>query len=212
MTEQTQETPTPWDTVDPLIEVCTVNPMPETRAPRSEGRTPRAAGGIFTIPLICLGVGVIAACLLVPAADENRRLAYEQLRLEADLTQLQKQVETNEAFLQRIANDPTLAERLARRQMKMVPQGTAVLELKSQKPKSDMSPYSLVTVPPPAPMPPYRPIGGFIAGAVRHPKSQLYLIGAGMMMIACGLVMSRSCDPAKAQAEDASDLADDALS
>ena len=36
-------------------------------------------------------------------------------------------------FLKRVADDPTLAKHLARRQMKMVPQGTSVLELKSQK-------------------------------------------------------------------------------
>src|SRR5439155_24187119 len=109
------------------------------------------------------------------------------------LEQLYKQVETNDAFLHRVANDPTLSERLARRQMKMVPQGTAVLELKSQpKPPSDMSPFLLVTVPPPAPLPPYRPVAGFLADLCRHPKTQLYLIGASLLMIATGLVLSRS--------------------
>ena len=34
--------------------------------------------------------------------------------------------------------------------MRMVPQGTSVLELKSQKNEVDMSPFLLVTIPPPA--------------------------------------------------------------
>jgi hypothetical protein len=136
-------------------------------------------------------------CLLIPAADEVRRLAYERDRLKADLEQLQKQVTTNDAFLQRVANDPVLAERLARRQMKMVPEGTAVLALKASRrttPASaqDMSPFLLVTVPPPAPMPPYRPIGGVLSNACRHPKTQLYLIGGALMAIGSGLVLSRS--------------------
>lgn len=159
-------------------------------APTSSPRP--TAGGTFTIPALCLGIGMIAACLLIPAADENRRLGYERDQLHADLTQLQKQVQTNDAFLHRISTDPTLAERLALRQMKMIPAGTSTLELKSSKPSGDMSPFSLVTVPPPAPTPEYRPVGGLLANAVMHPKTQLYLIGAGMMMIACGLVMSRS--------------------
>ena len=153
------------------------------------------SGGAFTIPLICLGIGVIAMCLLIPAADEIRRLAYERDRLKADLEQLQKQVATNDSFLKRVATDPVLAERLARRQMKMVPEGTTVLDLKSLPQSTsaqDMSPFLLVTVPPPAPMPEYHPIGGVLANACRHPKTQLYLIGGSLMAIASGLVLSRS--------------------
>jgi hypothetical protein len=158
-------------------------------------RAPEPSGGGFTIPLICIGIGLIAMCLLIPAADENRRLVYEKARLEGDLEQLQKQVVTNDSFLHRVAGDATLAERLARRQMKMVPEGTAVLDLHSTQTRGELSPFLLVTVPPPAAMPPYRPVAGFLANACRHPKTQLYLIGASLMMIASGLVMSRSSPP-----------------
>ena len=195
--EQQEESPTPWDEVRPEIEVAVA--ASATGVTEHAASTIRpASGGAFTIPLICLGVGVIAMCLLIPAADEVRRLAYERDRLKADLEQLQKQVTTNDAFLNRVANDPVLAERLARRQMKMVPEGTAVLDLKGVNPtatatqQQEMSPFLLVTVPPPAPMPPYRPIGGVLANACRHPKTQLYLIGGSLMAIASGLVLSRS--------------------
>ncbi|HYO07645.1 MAG TPA: hypothetical protein VER17_01610 [Tepidisphaeraceae bacterium] len=219
--------PSPWDTVDPARDVTVVPaPLPVAEAPEPGPEVTREAdvdgggagapasppGGTFTIPLICLGVGLIALCLLIPAADEVRRLAYERDRLKADLEQLQKQVDTNSAFLQRVADDPTLAERLARRQMKMVPEGTQVLELKSQ-PKAgaaaDLSPFLLVTIPPPAPMPPYRPVGGFLASACRHPKTQLYLIGAALMMIACGLVMSKSDRPCAEEAPGEGSSVDD---
>jgi hypothetical protein len=196
------DAPTPWETVTPEVFVYQEPPAdPIVNAPTATDEDENAmspgtrSGGAFTIPLICLGVGVIAMCLLIPAADEVRQLAYERDRLKADLEQLQKQVSTNDAFLQRVANDPVLAERLARRQLKMVPEGTQVLDLKSVAAATstrDMSPFLLVTVPPPAPMPPYRPIGGVLANACRHPKTQLYLIGGSLMAIASGLVLSRS--------------------
>ncbi len=190
----------PWDTVTPEVEWTPV--VVEQGEVPAKKEAP-ASGGGFTIPLICLGIGLIAMCLLIPAADENRQLVYERARLQMDLDQLQKQAATNDAFLKRVANDPTLSERLARRQLKMVPQGTSVLELKSEKNNTaDMSPFLLVTVPPPAPLPPYQPVGGFLADLCRHPKTQLYLIGAGMMMVACGLVMSRSEPLSRDDAED----------
>ena len=180
------------EAVDPVV-------MEEKKADDAEPGS--CGGGLFTIPLLCLGLGIIACCVLIPAADENRRLAYERDKLQLDLDHLKNQAATNDAFLKNLANDPTLAERLARRQMKMVPQGTSVLELKSQKSAGDMSPFVLVTVPPPAEMPPYKPVGGFLSDACRHPKTQLYLIGGGMMMIACGVVMGR--DPGPQREEDA---------
>ena len=102
-------------------------------------------------------------------------------------------------------NSLFLAERLAQRQMKMVREGTSVLELKNVHHanaswgggggaglRDSMSPYLLVSVPPPAPMPPYQPVGGTLARVCRHPKSQLYLTGVGLMLMACGLVLGFS--------------------
>jgi hypothetical protein len=198
--------PLPWDTVTTEVEwsAFAVEEGEVVKIVRPATPIPVKSGGAFTIPLICMGIGLIAMCLLIPAADENRQLAYETQRLQADLDQLQKQAATNDMFLKRVANDPVLAERLARRQLKMVPQGTSVLELKGENTATEMSPFLLVTVPPPAPLPPYRPVAGFLADACRHPKTQLYIIGVGMMMVACGLVLSRS-EPAQVLAETSSD-------
>jgi hypothetical protein len=194
LTQPIATSPTPWDDIVPEVEVAR-GPYPTVDCDDESGLMESPSGGAFTIPLICLGIGLIAMCLLIPAADENRRLVYERTRLTADLEQLKKQVATNEAFLARVADDASLAERLARRQLKMVPEGTAVLELKTAQTRTDMSPFLLVTVPPPAPLPAYRPVGGLLADACRHPKTQLYLIGASLLMIATGLVLSRSSLP-----------------
>jgi hypothetical protein len=191
MTQATGSPSTPWEVLNPA-EVASVD-----RAELMRSRIIRvreiSRGGAFTIPMICLGIGLIACCLLIPNADENRRLAYEREQLKADLEQLEKQVATNDEFLKRISDDPTLLERLARRQMKMVREGTSVMELRGHVDDSvggaDMSPFLLVTIPPPAEMPEYQPIGGTLSELCRHPKTQLYLIGGSLLLIACGLVL-----------------------
>jgi len=181
---------TPWDTIEPESAAAS---EPDPQMPLSGSPYPTAPArstGAWTIPLICAGIALIASCILIPAADENRRLAYEGQGLKADLGQLEKQVATNDEFLKRLGDDPTLAERLAQRQMKMVREGTSVLEIKGQALRSNVSPFLLVTLPPPTPQPDYRPVGGVFAGWCRQPRMQLYMIGGGLLMIAAGLVLS----------------------
>ena len=163
------------------------------REPALAGRALR--GGGWTIPLLCLGIGLIACCLLIPLADSNRRLAYERQRLARDLESIQTQVAVNDEFLRRVHDDPNLAERLAQRQMKTIRQGTRVLELDRTRRASsaaDMSPFQLVAVQPPAPLPPYRPLSGTIANLCYRPRTRLYLMGVGLFMMASGLVLGYS--------------------
>jgi hypothetical protein len=145
---------------------------------------------------LCIGVAMIACTLLIPQADAVRRLAYEREKLRVDLEQIQKQTAVNDEFLRRLRDDPSLAERLAQRQMRMVREGTSVLELKNQTPRNEMSPYLLVSVPPPAPMPPYKSVGGYFASLCREPQPQLYITGIGLFLIAIGLVMGSSAEKA----------------
>ena len=167
---------------------------------------PPPPGGGWTIVSLCAGIAIIACCVLIPQADSNRRLAWEREKLKADLDSIRKQVATNDEFLRRVADDPNLAERLAQRQMKIIREGTRVLELKKDKAQAaaaqaasgsatpgltpdEMSPFHLVRVEPPPPMPPYQPRGGILAGLCYHPRSRLYLIGTGLFLMAIGLVL-----------------------
>jgi hypothetical protein len=160
--------------------------------------TPRSTSSVWTIPALCIGLAIIASCILIPAADENRRLAYDREGLKADLAQLQKQASVNDAFLGKLHEDPSLAERLAQRQMKMVREGTQVLKLENEGPaRSLISPYLLVTIPPPAERMPYVPVGGKLAEFVRPEKNQLYLIGAGLLLVAMGLVFGANAKPGR---------------
>ncbi|HYE21080.1 MAG TPA: hypothetical protein VEA69_21715 [Tepidisphaeraceae bacterium] len=148
----------------------------------------RRGGGVLTIPLICVGIAIIACVTLIPLADDNRRVAWEREKLRTDLAHLKEQVRVNDEFLQRVADDPTLAERLAQRQMRYLREGTRVLPLRGMG-KVEMSPFHLVSVPPPAPQPEYQPLGGALATIVRTPRGQLYSTGAALLLIAAGLVL-----------------------
>lgn len=178
-------------------------PVPAEALAEDLGPPPK--GGGWTVTMLCAGIAILACCVLIPQTDANRRLVYEREKLKLDLESVKKQVATNEEFLRRVADDPNLAERLAQRQMKIIRQGTRVLELKnlagpgasdprlgsaSPAPTPDeVSPFQLVHVPPPPPMPAYEPVGGTLAKLCYHPPSRLYLIGAGLLLMAAGLVL-----------------------
>ncbi len=153
-----------------------------------ESATPNG-GAAWTIPLICFGIAILACCLLIPQADENRKLVWEREKLRRDLDQIQAQVDINDRFLTAMTEDVVLTQRLAQRQMNVVRSGTAVLQLDANSRNVDSSPFQLVNVPPPAPLPDYIPYGGKFAAICRNPKSQLYLTGLALLCIATGLVM-----------------------
>src|SRR5947207_15923438 len=156
---------------------------------------PRAHHG-WTIMLISAGIGLIALCLLIPQADENRLTAYECQKLKMDLEHLEKQVAVNQEFIERLGRDPALVERLAQRQMKFIRTGTKVLELDERMLPGEESPFSLVSIAPPPRLPPPQLRSGRMAELCRDPKIRLYTIGTGIMLIACGLVLGAT--PTKA--------------
>lgn len=149
----------------------------------------REYSALITLPMIAIGLGVIACCFIIPAADANRRLAYEGLQLQADHDHLQQQIRVNEEFLGGLGGDPALLERLAQRQMNLVRQGTAVLEVPGGATAGTMSPYELLLVPPPPELPPYVPYGGRFSALVREPRTRLFMIGGALLLVAAGLVL-----------------------
>jgi len=153
----------------------------------------------WTIMLISAGIGLIACCLLIPQSDENQLLAYDCQKLKLDLEHLDKQVAVNQEFISRLGRDPALGERLAQRQMKFIRSGAKVLELDERMLPGEESPFSLVSIAPPPRLPPPQLRSGTMAELCRDPKIRLYTIGAGMMLIACGLVLgatpTRQLDP-----------------
>jgi len=179
--------------------------LPEPDVEDEEAYPPRAAAdtGGWTIAILCMGLGLIAACLVIPQADANRRLVYEREKLRLDLTQVQKQIAVNQEFLSEMEHDPQLTERLAQREMRAVQQGEAIVDTKADGGSAQsasanaerMSPFNIINVPPPAALPPYQPVGGYFARLCRSPQSHVYLLGSAMILIAGGLVLGGAQGP-----------------
>ena len=144
----------------------------------------------WTILALCLGLVAIAVCVIIPQVDANRRLAYERQKLLADLNQINQQTAINEEFLARLDSDPQLAQRLAQRQMKFIRQGESLLPYKGQASAAVVSPYSLVRVPPPLPLPAYVPPGGAVGRLLLDSHTRLYYLAGGLFLAAVGLVLS----------------------
>jgi hypothetical protein len=164
-------------------------PEPATSDEDGEEFDPDDEKGGWVVSLLCAGVALVAVCLLLPLAEENHQLAYQKEKLKADLEQIKKQVAVNGEFLKKVSGDPTLAERLAQRQMKFIREGTGILDLPDESGKEEMSPFLLVSLPPPNPMPAYQPLGGMLAGVVRNPRLRLYVTGLGLLLLAAGVVL-----------------------
>ena len=159
-----------------------------TAEDRELAALPPARGGGWTVVALCVGLALVACCTLVPQSDANRRLAYEQVKLKLDLEHLRKQVSVNQEFLRKVNSDPGLAERLAHRQMKMVREGTRVLDLERGS-KVDMNPFLLTNVGPPPELPTYQPRPGVLSRVFLDARLRLYCTGLGLMLVAFGLVL-----------------------
>lgn len=149
----------------------------------------RPTGAWWTIPMICVGLAMVACALIVGQVEINRQAAWQRNKLKADLTYLQDQVKQNEEFLKLIQTDPTLAERMAQRQMKQVREGSAILEVPGLPHQNERNPFQLTTIPPPKRLKAYQPNGDLLTSLFADPQHALWAIGIGLMLVAAGLVL-----------------------
>ncbi|MGA2585366.1 MAG: hypothetical protein ABSG31_19020 [Tepidisphaeraceae bacterium] len=175
---------TPWEGLEDALD----RPKPE----------PASRGDGWTLAALCIGLSLVSACVLIPQADANRQLLYQREKLLGDLQQIQQQSAVNEQFLQKIESDPQLAERLAQRQLKMVRQGETVLDVQPPDNSQQMSPYMMLSVPPAPAIEPYQPLGGFLADFCREARIQSWVLGAGLLLIAMGVICGDGKKPTPA--------------
>src|SRR5271170_6978990 len=107
----------------------------------------KSLSSLWSLPMLCMGLGLIAICVLVPAAEANKRLTADRDKLSRDLSFVESQVSANQIFLDEVNTDPEIAERLAQRQCRQIRQGTSVLELKGISQEKSASPFEMVSVP-----------------------------------------------------------------
>ncbi len=147
----------------------------------------KGSSDFWSIPLLCLGIAIVACCVLMPMTEANRRVAWQREKLKRDLAHLQEQVRVNDDFLKRIPGDPALAERLAQRQMRLIREGSSVLNLKAE-PNMQSSPFLLVSVQQPMVMAAYQSTPGRLGKIASDAKFQLYLLGGALLLVAMGLL------------------------
>ncbi len=181
-------------------------PGPRAIAPREPAPAPAkphsldSSNAWWTIPALCIGLAVIAWCVLIPACNANRKLVLEREKLRRDLEAVDKQISVNDRFLTAVAGDPELAQRLAQRQMKFIPEGTTVLDLPHPAATHDqMSPFLLTAMPRPAPLAQLSTEPGFLGRLSSNSKLQLYMIGLGLLLLAASLVMGGETQVAEEQ-------------
>ncbi len=153
------------------------------------------SGPGWTFPLMVGGLGLIALCVLLPQLQDNRAQQFELTKLNNDLDHLKKQVEVNQQFLTRLPTDEILTERLVQRQLGMIREELGVIELVgdvSSDASAAKSPFNLVTLPKPAPLAEPKPLAGGLFKPLTQARPRLYLLGVGLLLVACGLVLDPS--------------------
>lgn len=152
-------------------------------------------GGVWAIPMLALGIGLIACCLVIPAAQDTREVMFERERLRAEMQSLSRQVALNDEFLGRIHSDRELALRLAARQRTETEEGVGIITPTWDRPGGGglgnfaMSPFALVAAEPvlqptgPTPAP-----GGKLAAFCREPRARLIVLGIGLFACMLGLL------------------------
>ncbi len=175
------------------VEVASIPPTPPVAKPQP------STGAWWTIPMICVGLMMVACALIVGQVEINRQVAWQRNKLKIDLDYLQEQIKQNEEFLKRIQTDPTMAERLAQRQMKQVREGSAILDVPGLPHQNDRNPFQLTTIPPPKRLAPYRPSGDLLTTLFADQQRALAAIGLGLLLVAVGLVLGGPNEPDEQQ-------------
>ncbi len=144
---------------------------------------------VWTIPVLCLALGLIAVCVIVPQAEANKKLAVDREQLTRDLAYVEQQVSVNQAFIDCFNTDPDLTERLAQREMKRVRAGTEIISFTPQKPRRVQNPTDMLRVPRPDPVPPYVPPAGMLGTICTDDRKQLYAVALGLFVVAATLIV-----------------------
>ncbi len=143
-------------------------------------------------PLLFVGIALVAACVLVPAREENRQLALDMKNVQGELDAVNRQVEVNAEFLRRVATDPDLAERLSMKQIQQPMPGRKVLDpdLPRVDREFDASPFTITQLPATQPLvaaPPAAPLM-----LLADPRSRIITLCVGIFIIAVGVVIGAS--------------------
>lgn len=162
---------------------------------RSDISSMRLRGTLWAIPLLCLGLGLLACAVLIPAADQSRQLARQKAELVREVSRLQAQGDRNAEFLHRLGRDKELSEVLIERQLGQLPDGVAQVSLSVSPSGFAASPFAMLELPEPPPLPPAATIGGQLTRWCLTGRTQTWILAAAILLTAAGLLLGSAPKP-----------------
>jgi hypothetical protein len=156
---------------------------------QNSGNSSGNLSAAWTIPALCLALGLIAVCVIVPQAEANKKMAVDREQLTRDLAYVNQQVVVNQTFIDSFSSDPDLTERLAQREMKQVRAGTEIISFAPPKLRRVQNPTDMLRIPRPDPVPPYVPPMGMLGTICGDDRKQLYAVALGLFAVAATLVI-----------------------
>jgi len=152
-----------------------------------------SSSGLWALPLLALGLCLVACAVLIPAAEENRLVEAERRRLVAEVESLRKKAEMNEQFLTRLHHDQRLVERLRRRLRPPGPdENVAILASHGGASRWALSPLAMLEPAPVEAEPPPAIVTGVLADWCRDDRQRLIVLGVGLMAVLVALLAGGS--------------------
>ncbi|MFI4898097.1 MAG: hypothetical protein ACIARR_09745 [Phycisphaerales bacterium JB059] len=157
--------------------------MTDPRSAQTGRFSPRIDAGWL---LLLSGITLLAAALLIPAADEladarwqrDRTIALERAHLE--------RLDRHRAYLDALAReDPALARALVASQLNLVPEDRAAIDLPAPEPDADL--FAALEPAPPV-LPGRTGPDSTLARLALGPTSRLWLIAVGALLTLIGLL------------------------
>jgi hypothetical protein len=134
----------------------------------------------WTLPLLALGLGIVACAILIPAAEENRLAEAERRRLTAEVEALAQRASLNEDFLARIHRDKHIAKRLARQAAPPKPDSRLVVLAAGLDASTISNPLAMLEPQPVELLPPPPPADGLLPRWCLDSRGRLGVAGAGL--------------------------------
>lgn len=162
-------------------------------------RVLRWAWGVWPLLAVVVGLGLVGVCLLFPQWEENRRLEVERARLEGEYAKVKARIDANAAFLRQARDSGpvgrALRERLAERQLRLLPAGTEAMPLPGL-PEDPRSPFHLIaasigTWDEGEGAAVYVPVWGGRLSFLDHERARLLILAGALMLVGTGLVCDR---------------------
>ncbi|MEM1013663.1 MAG: hypothetical protein AAGI46_15755 [Planctomycetota bacterium] len=159
---------------------------------------------LWALPLMAVGLSLVACAVLIPASEENRLVEAERRRLVAQVETLQNQVETNDEFLRRLEREAEVARRLSNRMQPPEPDGeVAVLASHRTGSVWQMSPLAMLETEAVEPIAAPPAMTGKLADWCRDGRHRLAVAGTGLFACLLALLAGSVRRPRESGASDA---------